>query len=403
MTDMGGQLIHKNPPSLHPQQWNTTVASLPGSHILQTWEWGKVKSKFGWQPHYLTWYRENDHIELTINRNPEEQKNKHLVAAALTLQRNINIGGFSHKMGIIYVPKGPLLDWNDITLRQQVLEDLKKFAQKQSAIFIKIDPDLEVGIGIPGMENSYEAPIGSHVVNELLSSGWLFSDEQVQFRNTVLIDLKPGEKDLLANMKQKTRYNVNLALRKGVIVRLGNKSDLNILYRMYAETSLRDGFVIRNETYYHEVWSTFLRSQQQTSFEQPVADALIAEVDGDSIAGVIIFQFAGKAWYLYGMSTLDHRDKMPNYLLQWEAIKRAKAANCTVYDLWGAPDEFTENDPLWGVFRFKEGLGGTVHRFLGAWDLPVNRIFYRLYSKTLPGLLDIMRKHGKATTKQVIG
>jgi peptidoglycan pentaglycine glycine transferase (the first glycine) len=118
---------------------------------------------------------------------------------------------------------------------------------------------------------------------------------------------------------------------------------------------------------------------------------------------VIIFCFAGKAWYLYGMSTLAHKDKMPNYLLQWEAIKRCKANNCTVYDLWGAPDEFVESDPLWGVYRFKEGLGGTVHRYLGAWDLPINRMLYRLYSKTLPGLLDIMRLHGNSRTKQVIG
>ena len=94
---------------------------------------------------------------------------------------------------------------------------------------------------------------------------------------------------------------------------------------------------------------------------------------------------------------------MPNYLLQWEAIKRAKAAGCAVYDLWGAPDEFVETDPLRGVFRFKEGLGGTVHRYVGAWDLPVNRMLYRLYSKTLPGLLDIMRLRAKVSTKQVIG
>ena len=103
------------------------------------------------------------------------------------------------------------------------------------------------------------------------------------------------------------------------------------------------------------------------------------------------------------MSSLAHRDKMPNYLLQWEAIRRSKAANCYVYDLWGAPDEFIESDPLWGVYRFKEGLGGTVHRHIGAWDLPMNRILYKLYSKTLPGLLDIMRTHGKVSTKQLNG
>jgi len=176
-----------------------------------------------------------------------------------------------------------------------------------------------------------------------------------------------------------------------------------MLIRMYAETSIRDGFVIRNDTYYREVWNTFMSGQKTEQHDQPFAEALVAEVNGESIAGAIIFRFARKAWYLYGMSRMIHRDKMPNYLVQWEAIKRAKAAGCTIYDLWGAPDEFDETDPLWGVFRFKEGLGGTIHRYLGAWDLPMNRMLYRLYSKTLPGLMDIMRTHGKATTKEVIG
>jgi peptidoglycan pentaglycine glycine transferase (the first glycine) len=393
----------KNPTQLNPIKWNTSIASLPGAHLLQSWEWGKVKSQFGWQPHYLCWLQEQGQIELIINRHLDDHRINQLVAAALVLHRKIMIGGFSHRMGVIYVPKGPLLDWTNTTLRQRVLQDLELFAQKHNAIFIKIDPDVEVGIGVPGTNDSIESPLGVFLSKELKATGWQFSDEQIQFRNTVLIDLRPSEEELLANMKQKTRYNINMALRKGVIVRTGKTTDLNMLFRMYAETSIRDGFVIRNERYYQEIWKIFMHTQNPASIDQPVAEALIAEVDGNPIAGVIIFRFAGKAWYLFGMSTITHKDKMPNYLLQWEAIKRAKTASCTIYDLWGAPDEFVETDPLWGVYRFKEGLGGTVHRYLGAWDLPMNRMLYRLYSKTLPGLLDIMRNHGKASTKQVIG
>ncbi len=396
-------MLPSNPTQISPAQWNSAIAGLPGTHVLQTWEWGKVKSQFGWQPNFMAWYRENDQYSLSINHLPEPHGHKQLVGAALTLRRTIRIGGFSNRMGVIYIPKGPMLDWQDAALRSKVLEDLKGYAIKHSAIFVKIDPDLEVGRGVPGTPGSMENLLAKTLVDELRQDGWLFSDEQIQFRNTVYIDLELSEEDLLAAMKQKTRYNINLAKRKGVTIRVGKPEDIDGLIHMYAETSVRDGFVIRNESYYREVWNTFLFNQEAIRFDSPVGEALIAEVEGEIVAGVIIFRFAGKAWYLYGMSRTAHRDKMPNHLLQWEAIKRTKAAGCTVYDLWGAPDEFVETDPLWGVYRFKEGLGGTVHRFLGAWDLPTNRMLYRLYSKTLPGLLDIMRIRGQANTKQAIG
>jgi peptidoglycan pentaglycine glycine transferase (the first glycine) len=395
-------MLPRKKPQVNPAHWNEVISRLDGAHILQTWEWGEIKSKFGWQPNYLLWYKENGQYQLFTNRLTERYRQMAPAAAALVLQRNINLGGFAQRMGVIYVPKGPLLNWSDTPTRQRVLKDLKDFAHKHSCIFIKIDPDLELGSGIPGKAGAKEEPLGTEVVGELRSGGWHFSDEQVQFRNTVLIDLSQSEESLLAKMKQKTRYNVNLAIRKGVNVRSGSEKDIETLMRMYAETSVRDGFVIRSDAYYREVWTTFMANQPNENRETPTAEALIAEVEGEPVAGMVIFRFAGKTWYLYGMSRWLHRDKMPNYLLQWEAIKKAKAAGCDTYDLWGAPDNFVETDPLWGVYRFKEGLGGTVHRYLGAWDLPLNRIMYRIYSKTLPGLLDIMRKHGKASTRRVI-
>ena len=131
-----------------------------------------------------------------------------------------------------------------------------------------------------------------------------------------------------------------------------------------------------------------------------MAEALIAEVGGEPVAAVIILRFAGTAWYLYGMSRALHREKMPNHLLQWEAIRRAKAYGCQVYDLWGAPDEFSEEDPLWGVYRFKEGLGGRLVRTIGAWDLPVQPGYYRLFTQVIPRLMEWMRWRGVARTRQ---
>lgn len=412
---------------IDPQAWNTLIASLPNPHLLQTWEWGEVKRGVGWRPIPLVWYYSKDQLSIGVfktnedSAEPEHQvrigkdmsagtipetvvNNQNAVAAAaLVLQRTVPIGGFAARLRLMYVPKGPLLaDWHDSGLRKRVLSDLKTIAHERGAIFIKIDPDVCIGKGIPGLPDSEESEPGQSVCNELQQSGWRFSDEQIQFRNTVHLDLTSTEDDLLAAMKQKTRYNIRLAQRKGVSVRVGGANDLGLLYKMYAETALRDGFVIRDEAYYRSVWGTFLRPDSEPVKHKtfPVMQPLIAEVQNEPVAGLLLFRFASRAWYIYGMSRDLHREKMPNYLLQWEAIRRAKSAGCQIYDLWGAPDNFSEDDPMWGVFRFKVGLGGQVVRTLGAWDLPLRPGYYRLYTRILPRLLDLMRKRGKARTRE---
>jgi lipid II:glycine glycyltransferase (peptidoglycan interpeptide bridge formation enzyme) len=170
-----------------------------------------------------------------------------------------------------------------------------------------------------------------------------------------------------------------------------------MLYKMYAETSLRDGFVIRDVGYYKTVWTLFMNS------DEPTCEPLIAEVNGEPVAAIFVFYFAERAYYVYGMSRSVHREKMPTYLLQWEAMKRAKARGCAVYDLWGAPEVFDESDSMWGVYRFKQGLGGQVVRTLGAWDFAPNPLWYRMYSEFIPRVLDVMRSRGRTRTKQNLG
>jgi peptidoglycan pentaglycine glycine transferase (the first glycine) len=354
--------------------WNQSISSLPGAHILQTWEWASLKQNTGWKMLPQTWQDDVGQVQ----------------AAAMILERSISFSG----LRILYIPRGPLLDWSDAPLRKRVLDDLQKLAVKRRAIFIKIDPEVILGCGIPNTQDAEENEAGRLVESDIKSRGWQFSESQVQFRNTVWLDLNGSEEELLGRMKQKSRYNLHLAERKGVCLRTASLTDLPILYKMYAETSVRDGFVIRPESYYQMIWETFIQGQ--------MAEGLIAEVDGEPVGGLILFHFAGKAWYLYGMSRQAHREKMPNYLLQWEAMRRAKALGCSNYDLWGAPDIFDETDPMWGVFRFKEGLGGKVIRSLGAWDYSPRPFYYSLYTRFLPRLLDLMRRRGKARTRQEV-
>lgn len=359
-----------------PPNWNQLISQLPSPHLLQTSHWAEAKEPFGWDAHYKTW----------------EDSGGKLLAAAQILQRHIRLP-LGRSICMLYVPKGPLLhDWNDVELRQRVLADLRQFASEEGAFFIKIDPDVSYGYGLPGEPGARDEEVGAQFVEQLKAAGWRLSNEQVQMQNTMLIDLSRSEQELLAAMKQKTRYNLRLAERKGVTVRRGTQADFPLLYQMYAETSVRDGFVIRSEEYYRAVWERF--------FAADMMIPLIAEVEGTAVAGLMLFVFGKQSWYLYGMSRDLYREHMPNYLLQWEAIKVSKKRGCEIYDLWGAPDEFTERDSMWGVYRFKVGLGAYEARRIGAWDLPLKPLTYKLYTQILPRIISIMRWRGRRSTRR---
>jgi lipid II:glycine glycyltransferase (peptidoglycan interpeptide bridge formation enzyme) len=373
--------------------WNELISVLPNPHFLQTHEWGQVKAKYGWIPFYAVWTDDGKfHIFQTADN--WSLNTDHCVAACLILKKQVLSRGMAARLCILYSPKGPLLDWNNVSLRTRVLDDLQAFAKKQGAIFLKIDPDVLLGRGVPNSEGDVTENTGQAVSSELMRRRWVYSSDQIQFRNTVLIDLSAPEEEMLALMKPKARYNVRLSERKGVTVRVGTLGDLPSLYKMYAETSVRDGFVIRDENYYLTVWKLFMVDGQ------PSAVPLLAEVDGEPVAAIFLFMFAGRAYYVYGMSRNAHREKMPTYLLQWEAMKYAKAHGCDVYDLWGAPEVFDESDSMWGVYRFKEGLGGEVVRTLGAYDFAPTKLWYKLYADVMPRVLDVMRSRGREKTKQ---
>ena len=181
------------------EDWNKIVAFLPGSHLLQTSEWAQVKKVYGWQPMPFVWF--GHHSDGT----PDEDN---IIAAAMILKKGISFAGVSTKIGIFYCPKGPLLDWDDSATRRRVLEDMQKFTRKDAGIFMKIDPDVELGRGIPGSTEAIEIEPGLRAIDELTQRGWRFSSDQIQFRNTVMVDLSQTEDEILARMKQKTRYNI---------------------------------------------------------------------------------------------------------------------------------------------------------------------------------------------------
>lgn len=326
--------------------WDARVRALPRHHVLQGWAWGEFKSRWGWTPSRWQWGGEPP------------------VAAAQLLRRPIPRTPF----GIGYVPKGPLVEGDDPDRVVQVLRDLETIARAQRCLYLKIDPDVRRGAGWEPL---------------LRARGWV-PGEPIQFPNTGLLDLTPDEESLLANMKSKSRYNIRLAARRGVRVTEPDEGALQHFFQMYAETAARDGFLIRPEAYYLDLWRDFLK--------RDLAHLLVAEVEGDAVAGLILFHFGDRVWYMYGASTDRHRNLMPTYALQWEAIRWARSRGARLYDLWGAPDDLEDpEDGLAGVWRFKSGFGVEFREQIGAWDFPVSRPAYALFTGLMPRLRAALR------------
>ncbi|HHJ05870.1 MAG TPA: peptidoglycan bridge formation glycyltransferase FemA/FemB family protein [Anaerolineae bacterium] len=349
--------------TIHYPLFTDSLLRLPNPHVLQGWEWGDFKSRWGWQPTRLLW----------------QDADGKPAAAAQVLRRAIPKTPWS----MLYVSKGPIWDYTNLNLTQQILADLEAYARQQKALFIKIDPD--VPLAFDPAAAAPHAP-GLAVKKLLQTRGWRYSPQQIQFKNTVLIDLRPTEEDLLAAMKSKWRYNIRLARRKGVTIWQGGVDDLEAFYQLYAVTGQRNGFLIRPKAYYFDLWRQYL---SQTSASK--ATLLLARVNNAPVAGLMLFHFGKTAWYLYGASDNKHRNLMPNHLLQWEAIRLAKAAGRHTYDMWGAPDVFDESDSMWGVYKFKIGFGGLTRQGLGAYDYPVHALKYQAYIKLLPRLLAILK------------
>jgi lipid II:glycine glycyltransferase (peptidoglycan interpeptide bridge formation enzyme) len=342
--------------------WNNTLRTLPYAHILQTWEWGAFKhATTGWKPTRLA-YKQGERV----------------IAMASVGVRQVG------PLRAMVVSKGPALAYDDLALYAAVLDHLQQLARQQLAVWLKIDPDVIAATGVPGEPDDTPDPVGQSLIQTLTQRGWRFSADQVQFRNTLTIDLRASEDDLLAQMSQNTRRKVRTAEKKGVGIRVGTTDDLALLYDLYQVTGERDAFITRPLAYYQQAWQTFMQAG--------LAHALIAEADGVPIAHVILFHFGRKCWYFYGASSNEQREKMPNYLLQWEAMRWAKAQGYAVYDMWGAPDVFDESDSMWGVYEFKRGFRGTVTRHVGAWDYAPSPLLYRAYTQIWPRVLAWMRR-----------
>ncbi|MCL4459865.1 MAG: peptidoglycan bridge formation glycyltransferase FemA/FemB family protein [Chloroflexi bacterium] len=353
------------------QTWNNWLISSEGN-ILQSYEWGEFKARFGWQP-----------IRVVLSDGDR------LLAGAQVLVRRTPLGS------IAYVPRGPLVDFKQADLVAKMLAALHDIVQHQRVIFLKIEPDW----------------LNSPAIAARLGSYGFRPSIPVQPRSTIIIDLTPDLATLSAHMHIKTRYNIGLAGRKGISVYEGSEADLPLFYRLLEETSRRASFLVHGFSYYQQVWRCLER--------KGMAQLLLASYQGEVLAGTMIFVIGQHAYYMYSASSGRYRNLKPNELLQWEAIKWAKRAGCTSYDLWGIPDEVgqrAENgemedlqeqqsmllSPLWGVYQFKRGFGGRIVRYSGAYDYVYNPRRYWVWSTALPKLQRMISRLGRHRASQRI-
>ena len=333
-------------PEVNFDTWKQFVSAHPETYILQTAEWGELKANFGW-----------DVVRLLVDD-----------LGVQILFRKLPLG-----FTVAYLPKpidgGQLLDGGPLTVDRtspstvhRLRSEIDSICRKKRAVFLKIEPDLW----------DDEPPL--RITQYALQT----SPHNIQPPRTIVISLAGSEEDILARMKQKTRYNVRLAEKKGVTVRAWD--DLDGFHRLMQITGSRDGFGVHSLAYYRKAYDLF--------HPTGMAELLVAEFEGRPLAALMIFAVGARSWYLYGASNDEERNRMPTYLLQWEAMRWAKARGCAEYDLWGVPDVDeatleagfeTRHDGLWGVYRFKRGFGGEVKRAAQALDKVYMPWLYQVY------------------------
>jgi peptidoglycan pentaglycine glycine transferase (the first glycine) len=312
-------------------EWDCFLEKYPNAHILQTRLWGEFKASFGWKPVYI----------------------QSSSSGGQLLFREIPFG-----FSLGYIPKGPIGP-----VHKELMDEIIDQCNVEKAIGLYLEPDC------------WEAEFDPQL---LLNLQFNQSRISIQPRRTIIVSLEGSEDNLLERMKQKTRYNIRLAQKKGVIVE--PSLDIEIFIQLMNQTSRRDQFSIHDPNYYRLVFKEFSGNNK--------CELLIAKFNNKPIAALMVFFHGKRAWYFYGASSDEERNKMPAYLLQWEAMKYASRQGCTEYDLWGVPDNdevfleenfMVRDDGLWSIYRFKRGFGGKLVRSAGVFQKEIKPLLFKPY------------------------
>ena len=359
-------------PTIHitsspPADWDRAVIERGGG-LLQSWRWGEFKRLSGWTPRRLAL------------PNPAEASGEAIMSQVLFRA----VPRLPLTLSIAYIPRGPLTasDLNPTT-EDAFWRTVHTVARKQGAIFLKVEPPLEIS------SQDDKAALDSR-----MSALGFEAAGRLQPARTMVLDIDKTEEELLAAMKPKTRYNIRLAGKRGVVVREATtREDLQAFHSLLTVTGERDEFGIHTFPYYEQMWRTFGPEGDNSLLVLLADHPDDAQRSAGPIAGLLALRFGREAIYMYGASSNTGREHMPNYLLQWEAIKWAKSNGCTLYDFWGIPDAPAEDaldaessptntrSGLRGVYWFKKGFGGREIEYPGAYDYVYNPLLYKVWMR----------------------
>ena len=264
---------------------------------------------------------------------------------------------------LMYGNRAPVCDLDDRETLYDLLDGAKALAKEYKSYAIKIDPD------VPSSNETFTKFLTDYGF-KIKSGGANFEAIQPKYVFRLNVEGKT-EEEIQAGFHQKWRYNIRVAQKKGVEVRICGKEMVPAFAELMLTTGVRDGFVTRQPQYFADMLDNLGEH----------ARLYMAFADGEPIAGTLAIHYGDKVWYLYGASSNEHRNLMPNYLLQWEMIRWAIETGCRIYDFRGVSGDVSEDNPLYGLYRFKKGFGGEFTEFIGEMDYVVSPAFYTLVEK----------------------
>ncbi len=327
-----------NPVIVDQSKWDEAVLS-SGGHLLQSWRWGAFKSRFGWEVE-----------RIAVSRNGQDA----LAQVLFRTKAGVSIG---------YIPRGPVWAENDPGAVGDLWARVDEVARRRKTLTIIVEPD---------------RPLPEQPDRGVLTPG----PDPIQPARSVKIDLL-DDQSLMDQMHPKTRYNVRLAVRRGVATRIAEQPEDSVaqFYDMLQDTASRNEFVVHAVDYYREFLRTFTDD----------ACLLFAEIDGKPVAGAIAAVFGEEGIYMYGASSTQQRAHGAAFLLQHEAMRWARSRGARRYDLWGIPEYDPEtsvsdsgdrlatsigNDRR-GLYEFKTRFGGQIVHY----PPPLERVYHPLLAR----------------------